>query len=185
MIQRLRSLPVDLTTLYAEPHDHARYGLGHGLRVEMTIALATRMLQHQQVVFPSVADLSCGNGVIARALGEYPTLGDFAPGYTICGPLETTILTIAPHDVYVCSETLEHLDDPTSSLNLMRGVARYLVLTTPLECWDDDNSEHLWAWDREGVEDLLAASQWTPIAHAQLDARVFNEQYLYGIWVAQ
>ena len=46
------------------------------------------------------------------------------------------------------------------------------------------NGEHLWAWDREGVEDLLKRTGWQPVAFTSVDSREYGEPYLYGIWVA-
>lgn len=185
MIKRLRDLSPDLAEMYPEPHDHRRFGLGHFLRVELTVVLAAAMKQHFDWV--SVADLSCGNGEIAKRITadtDTPTLGDFAPGYSICGPIEDTLPTIAEHDLYICSETIEHLDDPLSVLTAIRSKAKGLILSTPIECWNDDNDEHLWAWDREGIEYLLIQAGWDIYVHQQLDTRTFGEPYLYGIWAA-
>lgn len=182
MIQRLRPRWDDaaLAALYAEPHDHRRYGRGHGERVAATIDLALGAILTRD----TVADLSCGNGVIARALTPEPILGDYAPGYPITGPLETTLGNLTHVDVYVLSETLEHLDDPEAVLRLIRDRSTWLVLSTPLEAWGDTNAEHYWAWDRIGVEDLLAAAGWVPVVHDTVDSREYGEPYLYGIWVA-
>jgi hypothetical protein len=59
-----------------------------------------------------------------------------------------------------------------------------LVLSTPLDCWDDDNTEHLWAWDRPGVEMLLADCGWSLDYFIDVDSRAWGETYRYGIWVA-
>jgi len=52
-----------------------------------------------------VADLSCGNGLIASALAEKagttPILGDVAPGWPITGDLVDTIENVGPVDVFV------------------------------------------------------------------------------------
>lgn len=187
MIQRVRPKWDDekLAEIYAEPHDHRRFGMGHHLRVETTIAIATAYAAAQH--WQSAADLSCGNGKILEALANLRDVrgvyGDYAPGYTITGPVEETILRIAAVDGYVLSETLEHLDNPTSVLELIRIKARHLVLTTPIEAWNDSNGEHYWAWNREGVEELLTDAGWVPDVFASLDSRVFGEPYLYGIWV--
>ncbi len=193
-VERLRPLPSPerLAELYAVPHDHRLYGRGHGERVEATIALAEGNLPEIERL--SVADLSCGNGAIALALATNDDvhLGDVAalpaelPGTKYRGPIEETIHLIPDVDVgvFVCSETIEHLDDPGKVLALARSKADNLVLSTPLECWDDDNPEHLWAWDREGVEGLLKRTGWLPWAFVSVDSRTYGEPYLYGIWVA-
>lgn len=181
-IKRLRPAmpPEQLAQAYAQPHDHRIYGAGHHLRVEMTKVL----VREQQ--WTSVADLSCGNGAIIDDLAlpaQQVMKGDFAT----TGPLEHTLPGLHHQgrmfDGYVCSETLEHLDSPGEALALIRPVARELVVTTPLECWDDTNGEHYWAWDREGVEGLAQKAGWCPLRFASLDTRVWGESYLYGMWV--
>lgn len=182
MIKRLRPRHTEefLKELYQEPHDHWRYGRGHGLRVEMTKIITRDIVR--EVDAKSIADLSCGNAEIVNSTGLLSYLGDFAPGYKYKGPLEFSLHQIPNVDVYVCSETLEHLDDPKMVLSLIRSKSKSLILTTPINCWHDDNKEHYWAWDRVGVEELLVGANWRPEVYAELDSTVFGESYTYGIW---
>lgn len=182
MIRRLRPAhsPERLAEIYATPHDHRKW-VDHHLRVDLTIALA-RWLARAGV--RSAADLSCGNGAIIDAL-DAPNRyrGDFAPGYPIVGPLEETLHQIPTVDLYICSETLEHVDDPAAVLKLIRSKARSLVLSTPVEAWNDPNEEHYWAWDRAGVEELLAAAGFEVAAYATADFRHINPHfYCFGMW---
>lgn len=183
MIKRLRPKWSDeeLAKIYAKPHDHYKYGRGHGLRVEVTQNILKSMSRHVRA--ETGADLSCGNGAILKhiKLKKY-YLGDFAKGYEFEGPLEKTIHEIPFVDIYVCSETLEHLDDPLSALKLIREKSKTLVLSTPIENWNDTNGEHYWSYDREGVEELLKESGWVPNVFLFLDTTVFREPYKYGIW---
>jgi len=183
MIKRLRPKPTieQMSLMYPVPHNHAIYGRGHQERVDATIDLARRNLPTPVI---SVADLSCGNAHIAQSL--QPTqvyLGDFAVGYEYCGMIEDTILEVPAVQVFICSETLEHVSLPDELLYLIQKRAAYLVLSTPLECWDDTNAEHLWAWDREGVEEMLVRNRWHPKVFTSVDSREYGEPYLYGIWV--
>lgn len=182
MIKRLRPKWSDeeLAKIYSIPHDHKRFGRGHGIRVEVTQNILRDMAREIGVI--SAADLSCGNGAILEILNVKKYLGDYAPGYKYTGPLEKTIHEIPNVDVYVCSETLEHLDDPGYGLKLIREKSRGLVLSTPIEKWDDNNDEHYWAYDREGVEELMKQAGWTPNIFLFLDTTVFGEPYKYGIW---
>jgi hypothetical protein len=172
-----------LAELYAVAHDHRRWP-DHEVRVAATIALMTGI--HAGLV----ADLSCGNGTIAMALGNEHAviLGDVAVmlvevGGGWCGPIEETIGSIPLVDTFVLSETLEHLDDPGVVLAKIRAKARRLLLTTPIDNWDDPNEEHYWAWDREGVEDLAMRARWRSIERfAALDCRQMGG-YLTGMWV--
>lgn len=178
-----------LAEMYARPHDTARFGRGTQMRVVETIVFA-------RSVWPdlhewSIADLACGDARIARALSVDPILGDLAPGYAFTGPIEETLFGLGAMciatgkvDLFVLSETLEHLDDPGDVLRRIGGRARRLLLTTPLEAWHDltENPEHYWAWDQEYVEQLLDEAGWKIEAFATLDTRLFGEQYLYGLW---
>jgi len=169
-----------LAKLYAVPHDHSRFGRGHGVRVDVTQNILKDMAR--EVNAQSGADLSCGNGAILNVLNIKKYLGDYAPRYEYTGPLEKTIHEIPKVDIYVCSETLEHLDDPGYALKLIREKSKSLVLSTPIEKWEDTNEEHYWAYDREGVETLMKEAGWTPNVFLFLDTTVFGEPYKYGIW---
>ncbi len=182
MIKRLRPKHSQefLDKLYPEPHDHGLYGRGHGLRVEITQTIAKDMAREVQATV--VADLSCGNAAIAKYLDLPTILGDYAEGYEHTGPLENTIKEIPHVSLFICSETLEHLDDPVTALQHMREKAEGLILTTPINAWEDTNKEHYWAWDRGGVEELLTKAGWESNVFVMLDSTVFNETYTYGIW---
>lgn len=188
MITRLRPAhtPERLAQIYAEPHDHRRWGHGHYLRVE-------EMKAHARAVtgIKSVVDLSCGNGEVARSLGfpdDKTILGDFAPGYPICGPVEATIQQVPRAGVktrlMISGETLEHLDDPAAVLAAFRKKAGRLVLSTPIDNFGDSNAEHYWAWDQAGVEELMSGAGWTVDRFTDVDSREFGEPYRYGIWTA-
>lgn len=177
--------PEVLASMYATPHDSARFGVGTRLRVEMTIGFG-------QAVWPGVesmlvADLMCGDARIASNLGLAPILGDLAPGYPITGPIEATIEQLPDVDLVVLSEALEHLDDPAAVLAAIRERSARLLVTTPLDAWFDasENPEHYWAWDRQGVEHLLGMAGWTVQAFASLDTRPLGELYHYGMWALQ
>lgn len=182
MITRLRPAhsPEKLAELYATPHDHRRWA-DHLLRVDATIVMA-RWLARNGI--ESAADLSCGNAAIIDALDVRDRYrGDLAPGYPICGPIEVTLGLIPAVDMYICSETLEHLDDPAAVLKQIRGKAGSLVLSTPVEAWNDPNEEHYHAWDRAGVEQLLAEAGFHVAAYSTVDFRHVNPNfYCFGIW---
>lgn len=167
-----------LRELYRTPHDHRRWP-DHRLRVDVTIAVARWMAG---AGVQSAADLSCGNGAILDAVpAAAKHYGDFAPGHQYQGPIEKTVAELPPVDLMVCSETIEHLDDPDAVLSRIRGRARMLVLSTPVDAWDDDNPEHYWAWSRADVEGMLVDAGWGLHVYAEADLR--NQgPYRFGIW---
>jgi hypothetical protein len=167
-----------LLELYRLPHDSSRWR-DHEVRVAATIALA-RGFEGVE----SVADLSAGDGRIARAVeADVTILGDFAPGYPIAGPIEQTLLELPEVDLYICSETLEHLDDPDAVLRELRPRTRFAVISTPLEAWSDyGNPEHYWSWDRDAVEAMISAAGFELEAFCRLDLRPGWSPYCFGIW---
>lgn len=178
--ERLRPAHPDelLAKYYAIPHRHAG-NADHRLRVGVTIQLA-------RAVGPvdSVADLACGDSAIASAvMAPRRVLGDFAPGYPICGPIEEAIHRIDPVDLFICTETIEHLDDPDTVLKDIRAKTTHLILSTPVGCFHDTNPEHYHAWDREAVEQMLDAAGFKTVVYAEVDFTSFGpDHYVFGVW---
>lgn len=183
-ITRLRSAHSsdDLQLIYDKPHDHRRFGRGHGERVTAMIDVVDGMY------WKTAADLSCGNGVVLNSIiADVKHYGDFAPGYPIRGPIEKTITDLPAVELFILGETLEHLDDPNLVLNQIARQADWLLMSTPIEAWGDTNGEHYWAWDRDGVEELLAveAPSFNVVEFRTVDTRPYGEPYLFGIWLIE
>jgi SAM-dependent methyltransferase len=166
--------PEQLTALYPKPHDHTRWP-DHLIRVDATIDLARDM-----GVPEIVADLSCGDAAIGRALAPSGRLflGDFAPGYEYQGPIEETLDFLEHVGMFICSETVEHLDDPDAVLAAIRKKADALVLSTPLGEFTDINPEHYWGWDVAGVGEMLTAAGWA----AEIQRDVITPWASYQLW---
>jgi hypothetical protein len=176
---RLRYSDAELAEIYAQPHDHRQWR-DHHLRVAATIAVGQWMTPQG---IPAAADLSCGNGAILDAIdAKTKVYGDFAPGYEVTGPIEQTIRTLPLVDMLVCSETLEHLDNPDLVLRLARERAQMLLLSTPVGAWADPNPQHYWAWSRRDVEAMLTQAKWRPIVYVESDLRPAGADYSFGIW---
>jgi hypothetical protein len=166
--------PETLAEMYATPHDHRRWG-DHLIRVDHTIAAGLKLCGPG---VDSAADLSCGNGAVLDAMpAATKHYGDLAPGYRYTGPLVETVAQIPDVDLYVCTETIEHLWDPALILKMIAGKTRLLLLSTPIDAWNDGNPEHYWAWDREAVEDMLEAASFKV-----LDFTSVQPSYHFGIW---
>lgn len=173
--------PEYLAQMYAAPHNHHLFGRGHAERVAATIELANNLIG--EMGYASGADLSCGNGYILQNLNVVQAYyGDMAPGYPITGPLESTLPNLPDVDIYVCSETLEHVADPLRVLKLIRQTANSLVMSTPIGCWDDSLDEHYWAWSQEGIETMQRLAGWSSWGFTNVDSTAYGEPYNYGIW---
>jgi 2-polyprenyl-3-methyl-5-hydroxy-6-metoxy-1,4-benzoquinol methylase len=173
--------------VYGRSYDHTRWG-DHIERVAVTAGLVAGAVNRFRLT--SVADLSCGDGAIVQlarrtALTGRAVLGDLVkrPGLDIAGPIEETILQLMPVDLYVCSETLEHVEDPDELLRRVRDKARFLVLSTPDGETGSDNPEHYWGWDRDDVRAMLQAAGWNP--QSMLTLRSEPSYYTFQIWLAE
>lgn len=176
-----------LADIYRGPHDHRVLGWSHDARVTTSITIGRFLLRGERPA--RVADLSCGNGIIANAFAAPTTiLGDFAPGFPIVGPIEDTIhrLDGTMVDLFVCAETIEHLVDPDPVLADIRARSRFLVCSVPLYERPEEelNGEHLWVFDREGAEQMLRDAGWEPTIFAEVPAGPAPESVWYrcGIW---
>ena len=165
-----------LAEMYAVPHDHRQWG-DHEVRVAETIALGLRLVG-PGVELKSAADLSCGNGSVLAAMpAAVKHYGDFAPGYDITGPIEQTVDQIPDVELFVCCETIEHLDDPDTVLKSLRAKTSLLLLSTPVGAWGDGNLEHYWCWDAREVELMLDAAGFAVREYAEV-----SPSYTFGIW---
>lgn len=163
-----------LAEMYATPHDHRKWG-DHIVRVDHTIAAGLKLCGPG---IDSAADLSCGNGAILDAMpATSKHYGDLAAGYRYTGPLDETLLQIPDVDLYICTETIEHLWEPEPILKTIAGKARLLLLSTPVDAWNEGNVEHYWAWDREAVEDMLTTAGFRVVDFISVPV-----SYNFGIW---
>jgi len=159
---RLREKYTDaeLSAIYDKKHEHTKWN-DHRLRVSSTIALAQWVADEVK----SVADLSAGDASVITALdAETKYIGDYVPGYEFTGALEQTLELIPNVDLYICTETIEHLDDPDSVLRQIRQKSKMLILSTPIGESSADNPEHYWGWNDEDVELMLRDAGWKPRA---------------------
>jgi len=177
MIKRLRPeyTEEEFKKIYPETNDHTKWW-EHELRIKLTIDFGQSLIK-----FPdNVADLSAGkHATIAKAFSSQLILGDYCEGYPIKGKLEDTIHTIPNVYLYICSETLEHVNDPKYVLESIRKKSKCLILSTPLAEWGSNNPEHYWAWDMEGIQELMDQTGWRSIGKMA----VYLPSYDFQIWV--
>lgn len=169
----------DLKRIYARPHDHRQWR-DHHLRIGVTTAVAVWMANEG---LGSAADLSCGNGAVLNAVKATTKFyGDYAPGHRYTGPIEQTVEQIPHVDLFVCCETLEHLDDPLPVLKQIRTKASMILLSTPVDNWGDTNEEHYWSWSKSDVDGLLTEAGFRHWLYTEVDPRPSEGPYKYGIW---
>jgi hypothetical protein len=128
-----------------------------------------------------VTDLSCGDGAIANGLtGVELVLGD----YSINGSIEHNVLTTPNTDLWIISETVEHLEAPWTVLENIATRTKWIVLTTP----DDEqieigNYEHYWSFTQRDINDILAQAGFVDRKCEILTNAGWT--YQYQIWTAK
>lgn len=190
MRTRLRERHPDEAAFYRERYPtgyHHTEWPDHVERVDETVRFAVRSLRG--TAGARVADLSCGDGELTtrihRALGAASPviLGDLnSRGIAAAGPerpdacipLPDALAYLEPVDLYVCSETLEHLDDPDAFLSDLRPLTKRLLLTTPVGESTDGNPEHYWGWDTDAVGAMLDAAGFTRVLSHQVFTPIYR-----------
>ena len=176
---RLRET-ADFDALYTNIYDHTKWN-DHRVRVRVTAGVAAWF--HG---IHTMADLSCGDAAIANMIGQAipltkTYLGDYVPGYEFTGPIEQTIEQIPSVDLFVLSETIEHLEDPDQVLRRIRNKTKHLILSTPDGETGTDNPEHLWGWDNQEMKAMLQAAGFNQQVYLSLSFPA-NPYYTFQIW---
>lgn len=169
--------PEQLAQVYDHTYDHSLWA-DHRERIAKTINVLDWFAAEQDA--KSVADLSCGDGAIVYGSThewDLRVMGD----YTSTGPIEETILDCPHVDMFLLSETLEHVEDPDNLLRMIRVVADNLVLTTPHGEWTSENPEHYWGWDKEALEEMLVEAGWRPKS-CELFTPESVKYYTFQMW---
>lgn len=193
---------------YPDGYRHERWP-DHVERVTASVSLLARWATR----FRTAADLSCGDAAILRSLAGQTDLrevwlGDLlgAPAEAVralerwgvethsvpAGPLPDSLHSLPQTegvDLFVLSETLEHVPDPERLLNEIAQWAAYLFLSTPVsEPVGSGNLEHYWGWDTATIHDLLMDNGWTPMEKQMLtpqSTRSLPDAYTFQLWVAR
>lgn len=191
---------------YAHRYPHGymhRIWPDHVERVAASVDFIVRHIPEQLLGGAVVADLSCGDGAIAGGVRERTGadlfLGDLVDGgqadevgpLGCIGPIDQTAFHLGRTedddgaDLIICSETVEHLDDPEHVLRLLRPRTHRLFVSTPLGETDDRNPEHYWGWDLDGVFDLLVDTGFHPIAHETFAPQFPGSDYTFQFWMCR
>lgn len=180
----------ELRRIYDHMYDHTNWQ-DHKKRIKTTIDIATMFAEGEH--WHSAADLSCGDGAIIKGLYangviDFAVMGDFVPAAhthpKFVGKIEDTVKELQaeypPFDLYVFSETMEHLEAPQEMLFSLRDVAKNMILSTPIDEDHQDNPEHYWSWGVQDVGDMLNTAGWTSKDVHILEGPWYNFQ----IWTA-
>lgn len=185
---RLRLRPAYSTDELRRVYDHTyshRTWQDHRLRIAVTLEVAQWAARLGGLT--SGADLSAGDGTVLSGVRlTRKVFGDLTGQWDVSGLIEDTLPQMEPVDLYICTETLEHVDDPDQLLKNIREKARVLLLSTPVGAWEDKNPEHYWAWSKDDVEAMLNQAGFSVFTYVTVDLRALGlEYYEFGIWMCQ
>jgi len=177
--------------IYHRTYDHTWWP-DHLERVAKTSQLLGRFAAETGA--QTIADLSCGDAAIIQNcthawrdvhVGDLVLPPPGVRGYYYSGPIEETVARIPAVDMFLCSETLEHVEDPDALLRAIRDRAKHLLLTTPCGENHTRNPEHYWGWGWQDVKDMLLAAGWTDLKHELWQPEYDHpDTYLFQMWTA-
>lgn len=203
---RLRESHADTAGWYYDRYPDGYQHTGwpdHIERVDATVEFTARFADLFNV--RTVADFSCGDAAVVRRLTAacplvrkayladvninynlISDMGRFRPQGLYAGPLPDTLVELPPEgvDLFICSETLEHVDDPDDLLRKLRERSRYLLVTTPEGETRDENHEHYWGWDSEAMGQMLHDAGWEAIDH-KIFTPVSSAYYRFQMWICR
>lgn len=172
------------------------------------VAASVDLIRRYASAIHTAADLSCGDGAILRALlpeldlawfgdlngVDFGWVGALPPEAGEVMSTEPGLLPGAltqlpePVDLFILSETIEHMDDPDALLREITRHSRYLFLSTPVdETADVGNPEHYWGWGLADIQDLLFETGWTPMEQQTLQPQTtlyLPNAYRFQLWMA-
>lgn len=93
-------------------------------------------------------------------------------------------------DLVVLTEILEHLQNPEDALRRARERGKYLLASSPVfdsremrSSVRDPNLEHVWQFDFNGYQEMLAATGWRPLALSHLSFP--DGYYQFQMWLCE
>lgn len=194
-----------LKDLYKNGYDHTT-SIQHKLRVALSIQLAVWTINRWNL--QRVADFSCGDGHIISELIRSKNvteaiIGDFAQvnvdkvrenlginedvkiSYHV-GDISQLLSNVEKDiDLFILTETIEHVEDPEKLLYELSKKVRFLILSTPIDEQDAGNPEHYWGWSNEEMNTLLIDNAWEPIISNPLHFKEKALVYDFQLWLTQ
>lgn len=173
--------PQRLAEIYANQYQHVQWQ-SHQERVQVTTEIAQRLIDAEGI--KRIADFSAGDRAIVSGLAGYTDawLHDITDdGVDIVERLREETFQ---YDLFICTETIEHVERPWELLEEIAPRTRWLLLSTPLdEDPAEDNWEHYWSFEAVDIDDLLIQSGFP---HGVMTThRPATGPYTYQIWIAR
>jgi hypothetical protein len=166
----------------------------HNARFRATRDLVVQAVTEFDVV--SIVDFGCGDGGLLALLadeGIEETRGVLTWGYDLM-PSNVRYGTEVRHvdvryrdflnaevewgQLAICTEVLEHLQDPHGWLRLVRSHSDFLIASSPAnETEEHHDGSHAWCWDMDGYARLVSQAGYRVMEHVEVEGG-FNFQVL-------
>jgi 2-polyprenyl-3-methyl-5-hydroxy-6-metoxy-1,4-benzoquinol methylase len=168
--------PAFFTPEWHDGRDRAPH-LEQAVHQERLRTAATLVARHIEQGARSVVDLGCGDGGLLSLIGPLAECWgyDLMPANIAAARQERHVEawhkdfvndSIRWADVAVCTEVLEHLEDPHKMVARIAGHARRVVASSPSEETADSHDEvHAWAWDPDGYRAMFESAGITVTDH--------------------
>jgi SAM-dependent methyltransferase len=137
-----------------------------------------------------VLDVGCGDKpyypFFARA-SEYVGVDGSHPAADLHAPVESLPVDDASFDLVLCTQVLEHADDPAQAVRELRRVVkpggRVLASTHGVQVYHPDPVD-LWRWTHEGLRRLFAENaEWSFLAVAPAAGTTASVAMIVGLYV--
>lgn len=173
--------PAEFAKNYATQFNH-RSHYSHVERIEHTVKIAQELIDKEGI--KRIADFSAGDRAVVNGLHGYEDawLHDITDdGVDIVERLRAETFT---YDLFICTETIEHVEQPWTLLEEIAPRTRWLLLSTPL---DEDpaknNWEHYWTFEATDIDDLLTQSGF--VGRLVEAHQPVGSPYTFQTWVAR
>ena len=172
----------ELKRIYGGVYDPNRWP-EHRRRIARTIEIAQDLVNLTDA--RSVADYSCGDGSVTNGLKLWHDGSIEATDIGKGDPPIDELVTVMPYvDLFICTETIEHLEAPWTVLEYVARRAKYILLSTPLdESVTIGNYEHYWSFTQWDVATILAQSGFS-VDQKMERLTDWDWTYEYQIWTA-
>ena len=138
-----------------------------------------------------VLDAGCGDKpyypFFAELASDYVGVDASHPSADLHAPLESLPVEDASFDVVLCTQVLEHADDPAQVVRELRRVVRpggrVLASTHGVQVYHPDPVD-LWRWTHEGLRRLFAENaQWSSLTVVPAAGTTASVAMLVGLYV--
>lgn len=138
-----------------------------------------------------VLDAGCGvkpyYPFFAERASEYVGIDANHPAADLRGPLESLPIEDASFDIVLCTQVLEHADDPAQVVRelwrVVKPGGRVLASTHGIQVYHPDPVD-LWRWTHEGLRRLFAEhAEWSSLTVAPSSGTAASVGMVVGLYV--